>query len=234
MDKEPRTIVPPAVPDDGLQRRGKVTAFFRSLETAEAEDIVAWAVCVFGNGLVVTASFQDCVLIDIATRINPTIEVVFLDTGFHFPETLNYLEAVRERYGLNLRIMRPRATSDEWPCGSDQCCQIRKVEPLNRALAGKKAWMSGLRRVETPQRAQTPIAAFDDALGLVKVNPIANWSDQQVDDYVTERRLPIHPLSLRGYASIGCAPTTVPIRRGQSRRAGRWPGSGKTECGIHS
>lgn len=234
LDEDPEAGAISARTDSELLGRQEVAACSARLETAEAEVIVAWAVAAFGDGLVLTASFQDCVLIDLAAQIDPAIEVVFLDTGFHFPETLGYVELVHQRYDLNLRVIRPRATATEWPCGSDQCCHVRKVEPLHHALAGRRAWMSGLRRSETPERARAPIASFDEARQLVKVNPIATWSDQRVDDYVTEHRLPVHPLSLRVYSSIGCAPTTVPIRSGQSRRAGRWPDSRKTECGIHS
>ena len=219
--------------DEMALLENEVAAASDRLATAEAHEIVAWAVERFGDGLLLAASFQDCVLIDVATRVCPEIEVVFLDTQFHFEETLEYVRRVQRRYRLNLRVERPVVTPDEWPCGTDRCCRLRKVEPLNRALAGKRAWMSGIRRAEGGQRSRAPVAAVDRVRGVVKVNPLVMWSDPQVDRYVAEHALPVHPLRLRGYESIGCAPTTVPTRRGQPSRAGRWPGTDKTECGIH-
>lgn len=214
----------------GLRDLGTVSDH---LESAPPQRIVAWAVGWFGSGVVLAASFQDCVLIDMATRIDPDIEVLFLDTGFHFPETLEYVEQVRNRYELNLRVVTPEIGTDEHPCGSERCCEMRKVAPLQRALGGKQAWMSGVRRVETPERAGSPIVDFDWRRGVVKVNPLAAWTDQDVARYVEENHLLRHPLSHRGYTSIGCAPTTAPVAPGEDPRAGRWAGEEKTECGLH-
>lgn len=202
------------------------------LEGTTAEDCVALAVEHYGSSVVVAASFQDCVLIDVATGVCPDIEVVFLDTGFHFPETLAYVELVRRRYSLNLTVVGPPA-ADCPACGTAGCCQRRKVEPLARALAAKRAWMSGVRRADSPQRGGTPVAMWDSGRGLMKFNPLATWSDQDVVRYVRDRDLPVHPLTGAGYPSIGCAPTTVAVDPGRPSRAGRWPGSDKTECGIH-
>jgi phosphoadenosine phosphosulfate reductase len=204
------------------------------LEDAAAPDIVAWATERFGQGLVVTASFQDCVLVDVAWRVRRDIQVVFLDTQYHFPQTLAYAERVRRRYDLDLRVLRPLARPDEaWRTDPDGCCHARKVEPLRRALAGRRAWMAGLRRAESPARAATPVVAWDAARGLVKVNPLARWSDEDVQRYVRRHGLPVHPLRARGYPSIGCWPCTRSVDREGDPRAGRWPDRSKTECGLH-
>lgn len=203
------------------------------LEDAPASASVRWAWKTFGDGVVLASSFQDCVLLDIAVAEAPDIEIIFLDTGFHFPETLEYVELVRRRYDLNLRVMRPEVGRDVLPCGTDGCCQVRKVEPLGRALEGKQAWMTGLRRADAATRSEAPIIGFDPARGLVKINPLATWTDQDVAGYVADHNLPVHPLTQRGYLSIGCAPTTQPPLDPDDPRSGRWAGSDKTECGLH-
>lgn len=204
------------------------------LEVGPAGDTVRWAVETFGDGLVLAASFQDCVLIDIATTVAPGIEVAFLDTQYHFPETLEFVETVRDRYDLNLRVLQPTAEPDElWKTDTDACCAVRKVETLRRALDGKSAWMSGLRRCEAPSRADAPVVSWDVARGLVKVNPIVTWTDDDVAAYSADRDLPEHPLRAAGYTSIGCWPCTKPVTNGGDARAGRWADSDKLECGLH-
>jgi phosphoadenosine phosphosulfate reductase len=214
--------------------RAEVVNAAARFEGAPAEEIVAWAFRRFGNGLVLAASFQDCVLIDVVSRVVPPVQVVFLDTGFHFPETLAFVEQVRHRYGLRLQVQRPAVRIDEEPCGGARCCQLRKVAPLDRALAGRTAWMTGLRRVEATTRAATPVVGWDERRGLPKVCPLAAWTDADVQAYARERDLPAHPLAARGYRSIGCGPTTRPVVAGEHPRAGRWTGSSKTECGLHA
>jgi phosphoadenosine phosphosulfate reductase len=203
------------------------------LERADALEICRWATERFGADLVVAASFQDCVLIDLVHQVDEGAEFVFIDTCFHFPETLAYVDEVTERYGLNLTVLRPSISLDEAPCGSPRCCELRKVEPLNATLRSKSAWISGLKRVDTPERANAPVVSFDESRGLAKVNPLAAWTDADIDEYVTSHDLPRHPLNAKGYVSIGCAPTTRPIAEGEDPRAGRWPDSDKTECGLH-
>ena len=204
------------------------------LESCAAGDVVRWAWERFGTGVFVAASFQDTVLIDVAVRAVPEIEVVFLDTGYHFAETMWFVERVRERYDLNLTMMQPLVEPDDlWQVDQNECCAIRKVEPLARALAGRSAWMTGLRRSEAPTRATSPIAHLDVGRGVVKVNPIATWTDLDVSGYIADNDLLEHPLTHRGYPSIGCWPCTQPVREGDDPRAGRWAGSGKTECGLH-
>jgi phosphoadenosine phosphosulfate reductase len=205
-----------------------------ALEHAPAEDVVAWAVDRFGEGLVLASSFQDCVLLDLALGVAPALQVVFLDTQYHFPETLEYMDEVRRRYDMDLRIVRPRVAPDErWRFDLDSCCAVRKIEPLDRALTGRSAWMSGLRRADTASRADTPVVGVDERRGLVKLNPLAGWSDADVERYAREHDLPEHPLAARGYASVGCWPCTRPVAPGEDTRAGRWEGTEKTECGLH-
>jgi phosphoadenosine phosphosulfate reductase len=223
------TAVSTAVPD-----LAELATVSTSFESAPASAVVEWARDRFGDDLVLAASFQDCVLIDVAARVAPDIEVVFLDTQYHFAETLWYVERVRERYDLNLRVMTPEVDPDSrWQHDPDGCCGIRKVEPLARALEGKAAWMTGLRRADAPTRARTPIVGYDVGRGLVKVNPLATWTDLDVDSYTRDRTLPAHPLADRGFASIGCWPCTRPVNNGESTRAGRWAGTDKIECGLH-
>jgi phosphoadenosine phosphosulfate reductase len=168
-----------------------------------------------------------------AVGVEPSIEVIFLDTEFHFPETLAYVERLRRLYHLNLVVTHPEVALDEFPCGSSSCCEVRKVVPLAKALAGRSAWITGLKRVDTPERAEAPVIAWDASRNMVKVNPVAAWDDDDIDEYVAAHELPRHPLNYVGYVSIGCAPTTVPVPEGHHPREGRWAGTGKTECGLH-
>ncbi|HEX2049532.1 MAG TPA: phosphoadenylyl-sulfate reductase [Actinomycetota bacterium] len=218
---------PPRLTDEDLERLD------RELETADAVDVVRWAVRTFGRRLSLAASMQDAVLIDIATRVDPAIDVVFIDTGYHFPETLGTLEAVRRHYGIEPRVLQvPRSDPPLWKTDPVNCCSAAKVQQLERALQGRLAWMSGLRRADSAARATAPIVARDRR-GLVKVNPLATWTDLQVADYIVRWNVPYNPLLDRGYLSIGCAPCTRPVRDGEHKRSGRWPGIGKTECGLH-
>jgi phosphoadenosine phosphosulfate reductase len=206
-----------------------------ALERAPASAVVEWAWDRYGDELVLAASFQDCVLIDLAVQVAPEIEVVFLDTQYHFAETLWYVDQVRKRYDLNLRVMQPEVAPDNlWQRDPDGCCALRKVEPLARALEGKSAWMTGLRRVEAPTRANAPIVSYDIGRGMVKVNPLATWTALDVEGYVRDRGLPAHPLADRGYQSIGCWPCSRPVGDGEHARAGRWAGTNKIECGLHT
>lgn len=205
------------------------------LETAPPASVIGWARDQFGDQLVLAASFQDCVLIDIATQVMPDIEVVFLETQFHFAETLWYVEQVRARYDLNLTTVEPEVRPDNlWQRDTDACCDARKVAPLNRALAGRVAWMSGLKRDDGPSRAETPTVHWDERRGLVKVNPLATWTEADVAGYIRDHELLVHPLTEKGYPSIGCWPCTNPVAPGGDPRSGRWQDSDKTECGINS
>jgi phosphoadenosine phosphosulfate reductase len=210
-----------------------LAALSARFEAAPAADIVRWAVDSFGHGLCLAASMADTVLIDVATRVDPTIEVVFLDTQFHFPETLATARRVEKRYRIELRVLTPdREPDDLWRTDADACCDARKVQPLGRHLANRSAWMSGLRRAESEDRRDTAIVERD-ARGLVKVNPLATWTNEQVDLYVAENDVILNPLLFDGYPSIGCWPCTQRVAAGDDPRSGRWAGSSKTECGLH-
>lgn len=222
-----RVTAEPGAPRADLERLA------REVETAPASRIIARAVEELGGDLVVACSFQDCVIVDLAVRTEPAIEVVFLDTGFHFPETLDYVEVVRKRYDLNLTVLRPEVDETTWPCGTERCCEVRKVEPLRRALEGRSGWVTGLKRADNALRKDIPVVGWDGANGIVKVNPLALWTDDDVDSYAADHGLPVHPLIEEGYLSIGCAPATEPVAPGEHPRSGRWRGSGKTECGLH-
>ena len=202
-------------------------------ERSSASDIIEWAVERFHPWMCLTASMQDAVLIDVATRVEASIEVVFIDTGYHFPETLQTLEEVRRRYGLNLRVLTvPPAPVPLWKSDPDNCCSMAKVAQLERALVGKQAWMSGLRRDESASRRGAPIVSRDKR-GLVKLNPLANWTDLDVQGYIADHDVPVNPLLRQGYPSIGCWPCTRPVAPGEDSRAGRWAGLDKNECGLH-
>ncbi len=212
----------------------ELAAMSAELEHKPASAVIRWATSRFGDELVLAASFQDAVLVDVASRVTPEIEVVFLDTQYHFAETLWFVERMRERYDLNLRVMEPLVAPDDlWETDPDECCAMRKVEPLARALAGKQAWATGLRRVEAPTRARTPLVHLDVGRGIVKVNPLATWTDHDIASYKKDHRLLDHPLASQGYPSIGCWPCTRPVAAGDDPRSGRWAGRGKMECGLH-
>jgi len=205
----------------------------REFEKLPASKIVQWAIDSFSPHLCLSASMQDAVLIDLATKIDPAIEVVFIDTGYHFPETLETVEVVRRRYGLNLRIMTVQPFAEDlWKLDPENCCSSVKVGQLDRALAGKVAWMSGLRRAEAESRAGAPIVGRD-LRGLIKVNPIATWGDDDVAAYIEANDVPVNPLLRQGYTSIGCAPCTTRPADPSDPRSGRWQGRDKTECGLH-
>jgi phosphoadenosine phosphosulfate reductase len=209
---------------------GELAELSRTFESAPASRIVRWAVERFSPHLSLLASMTDAVLIDLAVKVDPSIEVVFIDTGHHFPETLETVEVVRRRYGLNLRIV----TVGPSPAPLvDGCCSAAKVAQLDRALVGRDAWLSGLRRSEAATRAAAPIVGLDRR-GLVKVNPLATWTDDDVAGYIAEHDVPVNPLVFQGYPSVGCRPCTFPVEAGADARSGRWAGSARTECGIHT
>ena len=203
-------------------------------DRAAAHDVVRWAVDTFGDGLVVTASFGDATLAHLVQSVRPGTPVTLLDTGYLFAETHWYANELRRRFGIELVVVRPdpAAPVDVWQRDTDACCAARKVEPLQRALAGKTAWMTGLRRADGPSRATTPVVHDDLLRGVTKINPIATWTDGDVATYAAMHELPEHPLTARGYPSIGCWPCTQPADPSDPR-AGRWAGSAKTECGLH-
>ena len=225
-------VEPPALPVPQLHDE-ELAELNKEFERLSAPKIIQWAVDNYAPHLSLAASMQDAVLIDLAVKVDPAIEVVFIDTGYHFPETLQTVEEVRRRYGLNLRMMTVAHHDEElWKVDPENCCSVVKVGQLDRALAGKAAWMSGLRREEATSRANAPIVARD-LRGLVKINPLANWSDLDVQGYIADHDIPVNPLLHQGYLSIGCQPCTQLPTDPDDPRSGRWAGRGKTECGIH-
>ncbi|HJT03693.1 MAG TPA: phosphoadenylyl-sulfate reductase [Pseudonocardiaceae bacterium] len=215
----------------------------RELAFAPAQEIVRWAVQAFGTRFAVASSMQDAVLVHLVSQVAAGVDVLFLDTGYHFAETLGTRDAVAATYDVNLITLTPRQTvaeQDTWhgpklhDHDPDLCCALRKVTPLDRALARYDAWATGLRRAEAPGRAGTPVVSYDVKRGKVKIAPIATWTDTDVEDYIAEHGVLVNPLCSATYPSIGCAPCTRAVAVGDHPRAGRWAGSGKTECGIHT
>jgi len=208
-----------------------------TLESAHPADVVRWAADQFGtDALVVTASFEDAVLVHVAATAVPEIEITLLDTQYLFAETRWLVDELSTRLDLNLRVIHPATgivPDNLWQSDVEGCCHVRKVEPLSRALAGKQAWLTGVRRSDGPTRSKAPIAAYDIGRGLVKVNPLAAWTDDDMALYLQLHELPSHPLADKGYVSIGCWPCTRPVAPGEDKRAGRWSGNAKTECGLH-
>jgi phosphoadenosine phosphosulfate reductase len=204
-----------------------------AFEDQPATAIISWATRSFGTGLVLLTSMTDAVLVDLATRVQPDIEVAFIDTRYHFAETLETVEAVRRRYSLDLRILTcTEPAVPAWQADPLNCCSAAKVAQLDRVLASKVAWMSGLRRTEASTRADAPIVSRDRR-GKIKINPLATWTDEDVAGYVADHQVPVNPLLTQGYLSIGCQPCTRPVEAGADQRSGRWAHSAKTECGIH-
>ena len=215
----------------------------RDLEDATPQEILRWAVDTFGDRFVISSSMGDGVLASLAASVASGVDVVFLDTGYHFAETIGTRDAVAQVYDVNVRTLLPLLTVAEqdaehgaelWRRDPDACCAMRKVEPLTRALADYDAYASGIRRDESPTREGTPVVEWDDKRGKVKVNPIAAWTQDDVEAYVQENGVLVNPLAYDGYPSIGCAPCTRRVAPGDDPRAGRWADSAKTECGLHA
>ena len=211
------------------------------LEGASALDIMSWAHAEFGSQLVVTSSMADMVMIHLAEQVAPGIDVVFLDTGYHFVETIGTRDAAKLVHNVNLVSVTPDQTvaeqdatwgRDLFARNPDQCCAMRKVAPLGRALEPYVAWATGLRRADSAARANTPVVSWDAKRKLVKIAPIATWSDADVEAYVEQHGLMVNPLLEDGYTSVGCEPCTLKAD-GDDPRSGRWAGLAKTECGIH-
>ncbi|WP_433545135.1 phosphoadenylyl-sulfate reductase [Streptomyces sp. CA-294286] len=214
----------------------------RDLEDASALSILTWAATTFGGRFCVTSSMEDAVVAHLASRAFPGVDVVFLDTGYHFPETIGTRDAVDAVMDVNVITLTPRRTVAEqdaehgpklYERNPDLCCALRKVKPLEDGLSGYDAWATGLRRDESLTRANTPVVGWDEKRRKVKVSPIARWTQDDVDAYVAEHGVLTNPLLMDGYASVGCAPCTRRVLAGEDARAGRWAGRNKTECGLH-
>lgn len=241
------TLGSPATPADPTRRSPAQLSSLAAegaalLADAPAEEIARWAAATFGDRFCVTSSMADAVVAHLFSRAAPGVDVVFLDTGLHFPETLKVRDIVAKTMNVNVRSIRPRMTVGQqdgefgprlFARNPDECCFLRKVEPLERALADYDSWATGLRRDESPTRANTPVVAFDAKKGKVKVNPIAAWTQADVDRYVSRWNVPVNELFKKGFGSIGCWPCTRRTKAGEDPRAGRWAMFEKTECGLH-
>ncbi|WP_314178590.1 phosphoadenylyl-sulfate reductase [Streptomyces winkii] len=214
----------------------------RDLEDAPALEVLRWAAETFGERFCVTSSMEDAVVAHLASRVAPGVHVVFLDTGYHFPETIGTRDAVAAVMDVEVITLTPRQSVAEQDAefgaklhdrDPDLCCAMRKVAPLEEGLRPYDAWATGLRRDESPTRAGTPVVGWDERRQKVKISPIARWNQADVDAYVAEHGVLTNPLLSDGYASVGCAPCTRRVLEGEDARAGRWSGRGKSECGIH-
>ena len=216
-----------------------------ALEGRSPADVLAWAAGRFAPRITFATAFgaEGCVLVDLIARHHLAIDVFTLDTGLLFPETYALWRRLEERYGLTIRAVRPELSVDAqaavhgaalWERMPDRCCEIRKVAPLRRALSGFDAWITSIRRDQTTDRSVARVVERDLQFGLVKVNPLAGWTGEDVQRYVRVHRVPVNPLHARGYPSIGCMPCTTAVAAGEAPRAGRWRGREKTECGLHA
>jgi len=222
----------------------EIAALNQRFETADPREVVGWAVDTFGDGLTIGASFggaSGMAILHMVSQRRPDVHVFVLDTGYLFQETHETMRRSIEAMNLtNVHVFKPLISHEEqaerygsalWMRDPDACCEIRKVEPNRRAVQGKSAWISGLRRDQSEGRADTPIVSWSAKFGLLKINPLATWTEQETWAYLLEHRIPYNPLLDQGYTSIGCYNCTVP---GVQGRAGRWQGFEKDECGLHT
>jgi phosphoadenosine phosphosulfate reductase len=214
-----------------------------TLAGASADDVIEWAAKTFGSRVCITSSMTDSVIIHLASQQMPGIDVLFLDTGYHFPETIGTRDAVSAVYPINLVNVTPPTTVAEqdaelgprlYSRNPDLCCYLRKVVPLEQALGPYDAWITGVRREETDARSDTKVVQWDPRREMVKINPIVEWTQQDVDDYIAKNGVLVNPLVYDGYPSIGCRTCTSKVEAGADPRSGRWAGTAKTECGIHT
>jgi phosphoadenosine phosphosulfate reductase len=227
---------------NGAALRVLVDNAAKELADAPAEEIIAWAATQFGRNFCVTSSMADAVLPHLISQVAPGTDVIFLDTGYHFAETLGMRDAVAAVLPLTVKTITPTKSVAEQDAefgprlhdrDPNACCAMRKVEPLSRALKPYLAWASGLRRADSASRADVEVVEFDAKRQMVKINPIAAWTDTDVEDYIAANNILLNPLLSDGYGSIGCAPCTRRLLPGEDARAGRWAGTNKTECGLH-
>lgn len=216
----------------------------REFETATPQQILQWAIPRFTPGIGMTSSFgaDACALIHMATRVDPNLPIYFIDTLYHFKQTIAYKERLRELYDLNIIDVRPTMPRDRFIAeygddlnqrDPDKCCEINKVEPFQKAIASLKVWITGIRREQSKTRADAKfVEIYSD--GPIKINPLLNWTKKEVWKYILANKIPYNPLADAGYKSIGCEPCTRPVGEGEDERAGRWAGKEKTECGLHT
>ena len=236
------TFVPATATPELLE---ELRAYSDQLEGATPREIIAWAVAKYFPSLTMATAFgpEGCVILHYLAEIEPRTHVFNLETGYQFKETLELRDRIAQRYGIEVELKRPAITVEEYErqqggplyqINPDQCCFDRKVVVLRQAVVGMKAWMSGIRRDQSPDRANAPIVGWDKKFGLVKVSPLANWTKKDIWKAITDFDIPYNPLHDQGYTSIGCFPCTRAVLFGEDERAGRWSGTAKTECGLHS
>lgn len=228
----------------GRPTREALAAFSAELEGQSAEAILRWAAARYAPRLTFATGFglEGCVMIDLVARHNLPVDLFTLDTGLLFPETYDLWRRLETRYGIAVRPVRPAHSVEEqagsegpglWGVDPDRCCELRKMVPLRATLEGFDAWISAIRRDQTPDRADAPVVGWDGKFGLVKINPLVRWTAEDVRAYIDEHDVPYNPLHDQGYPSIGCQPCTTPVAPGEDPRAGRWRGREKKECGLH-
>nr|WP_239484076.1 phosphoadenylyl-sulfate reductase [Paenibacillus rhizolycopersici] len=226
-----------------MEKEQLIAAKADEFESSTPQEIIAWAVETFPN-ITFACSFgaEDVVLVDMLQQISPSTDIFYLDTDFHFKETYETRDAIAAKYGLEFVRVSPRLTPEEqaaqygeelWKSDPNACCNVRKVEPLTRVLGRYEAWITGIRRDQAPTRANAKKIEYDAKFGLVKFNPIAHWTSDDVWNYIREHELIYNPLHDRNYPSIGCEYCTRQVMPGEDPRAGRWSGTEKTECGLH-
>lgn len=241
--RPPRPARRPAEELRAIAERGAVELRSGQADEASPAEVAAWVAENFATAQsAVACSMADAALPHLVAEHLPGVDVLFLDTGYHFAETTFTRNEVERELDVTIVDVAPVQTVREQDAvfGADLfardpglCCARRKVEPLQRTLAGYELWFTGVRRDESPTRADTPLIVWDDRNGLVKVNPVAAWTFDDLIDYATEHAVPVNPLIANGYPSIGCAPCTQPVAAGEDPRSGRWAGLSKTECGLH-
>jgi phosphoadenosine phosphosulfate reductase len=214
----------------------------RELDGASALEILSWADEQFGPSWAVASSMADAVVPSLAAKVRPGVDILFLDTGYHFAETIGTRDAVAATLPVNIRTLTAKQSVEEqdasfgarlYERNPDQCCALRKVMPLRKALKDYAAWASGLRRDEASTRAEVRVVEWDEQRSMVKLNPIAAWTQDDVDRYIADNGVLVNPLLSDGYGSVGCWPCTRRIAPGEDARAGRWAGTNKVECGLH-
>jgi phosphoadenosine phosphosulfate reductase len=221
-----------------------IAAANQQLADASPQEILHWAVDLFHPRLTMATAFgaEGCCLIHMLAEIEPSVHIFNLETGYQFPETLELRERIKDRYGMEVELVRPDLTVAEYEAihggplyasRPDLCCHDRKIVPLRRAVVGYEAWISAIRRDQTVHRAAAGVVQWDSKFDLVKVNPLLRWSQRDVWDFIVKHEVPYNPLHDAGYPSIGCWPCTRSVRAGEDERAGRWAGTQKKECGLH-
>jgi len=235
----------PSVPQATPELLEQLKLYSQELESATPKEIIAWAVEKYFPKLTMATAFgpEGCVILHYLAEVQPQTHVFNLETGYQFKETLELRDKIAQRYGIEVELKQPETTIEQYEAlhggplyrsNPDQCCFDRKVKVLRQAVVGMKAWMSGIRRDQSPDRAAAPIVGWDKKFGLIKISPLANWTKKDIWKAITDFDIPYNPLHDQGYTSIGCWPCTRAVMFGEDDRAGRWSGSAKTECGLHS